>query len=339
MVPRWLLLLALALSLADVGEPKMDKAKAAGMFSSMMKKKPATAPPPPPPPGPPAATMAELFDAAIELGVNEELLDRAMEDAADPKAAIQQLLDDAQSGSGRTGDGKKVGPLGEGFKSRLPRGPVKATHKDDVGKPEAAKKGPRTPKPETVDWEPGVLPLTAENFDVSVASTRPVMVWIDTPMPPKGSAEQGAAEHREYIRALTRSFKSAAEMLEDDAKTAEKCSLATLVIDSTASKDLAMTLNVTHIPAIRLYRTGSQVEDVAQKIGGKPSAEEIFDYMKEHVTGKDKKGRVKMGEYYFDHKMFKAKMDEMGITNVKVGEDADGKIKIDTTGAEKKDEL
>ena len=35
------------------------------------------------------------------------------------------------------GDGKKVGPLGEGFKSRLPRGPVKATHKDDVGKPEA----------------------------------------------------------------------------------------------------------------------------------------------------------------------------------------------------------
>ena len=46
-----------------------------------------------------------------------------------------------------------------------------------------------------------------------------------------------------------------------------------------------------------------------------------------------------MGEYYFDHKMFKAKMDEMGITNVKVGEDADGKIKIDTTGAGKKDEL
>ena len=73
------------------------------------------------------------FDAAIELGVNEELLDRAMEEAADPKAAIQQLLDDAQSGSGRTGDGKKVGPLSEGFKSRLPRGPVKATHKVDVG--------------------------------------------------------------------------------------------------------------------------------------------------------------------------------------------------------------
>ena len=32
-------------------------------------------------------------------------------------AAIQLLLDDAQSGSGRTGDGKKVGPLGEGFKA------------------------------------------------------------------------------------------------------------------------------------------------------------------------------------------------------------------------------
>ena len=40
-------------------------------------------------------------------------------------------------------------------------------------------------------------------------------------------------------------------------------------------------------------------------------------------------------------KVIQSKMEELGITNVKVGEDEEGKIKIDTTGAGSagKDEL
>ena len=44
------------------------------------------------------------------------------------------------------------------------------------------------------------------------------------------------------------------------------------------------------------------------------------------VTGKDKLGRIKMGNHYFDVKQFQKKMDDLGIVNVNVGKDEEGKV-------------
>jgi hypothetical protein len=310
---RVALTLACLLALLSGCEPKkMSKDKAASMFSKMMKKKPAAATAT----ATAATTTGELFDEAQALGVNAELLDAAM-DSDDPKAALRGLIAKAEAG-GRTGDGSTIGKLGESFKEKLPK--------------EA--KGPRTPKPvETAAWEPGVLELTPENFRAAVASARPVLVWVTTPLPPPDAKDPESMERRAYFRSMSRTMADAARRLGKDAGTLEKCSLAQFLVDSTESKEFAMELNVTIVPSLKLYRSEHEAEDAVDKIGQKPDTDELFDYMKEHVTGKDKLGRVKMGNYYFDHKRFQSKMEELGITNVKVGEDEEGKIKIDTTGA------
>eukprot|EP01050_Picozoa_sp_SAG11_P007408 SAG11_NODE_617_length_8185_cov_6.989859_2_plen_99_part_00 len=48
-------------------------------------------------------------------------------------------------------------------------------------------------------------------------------------------------------------------------------------------------------------------------------AEILFDYIKEEVTGQDKQGRIKMGNYYFDSKMFNEKLSGLGFDGIDTG--------------------
>ena len=106
-------------------------------------------------------------------------------DSDDPKAMLVTLITEAET-TGRKGDGKKIGKLGNAAKDRMPR-----------GKSFEEPKGPRTPKPDTAEWEAGVLDLTTENFRLSVASPRPVLVWITTPVPPADAKDPESKERRE----------------------------------------------------------------------------------------------------------------------------------------------
>ena len=183
-------------ALLESGEPKkMEKGNAASMFSKMMKKKPAAAAA-----GgsgeeaaPVVKSTGELFDDATALGISAELLDEAM-DSDDPKAALRTMITQAET-TGRTGDGKKIGKLGKkGVADRIPRG---------KSFPDAEPKGPRTPKPDEAPWEAGVLDLTTENFRLSVASPRPVLVWITTPIPSADATDPESKERREYAVSYT----------------------------------------------------------------------------------------------------------------------------------------
>ena len=138
-------------------------------------------------------STGELFDDATALGISAELLDEAM-DSDDPKAALRTMITQAET-TGRTGDGKKIGKLGKkGVADRIPRG---------KSFPDAEPKGPRTPKPDEAPWEAGVLDLTTENFRLSVASPRPVLVWITTPIPSADATDPESKERREYAVSYT----------------------------------------------------------------------------------------------------------------------------------------
>lgn len=134
-----------------------------------------------------------------------------------------------------------------------------------------------------------------------------------------------------------------AKMLKKDEETKDKFKYAkidgTKLTNTTSGGLVAAELEIPGAPAIYWFKVKAKITEVKlREFGtGMESPDNMFDYMKEEISGHDKLGRVKMGNYYFDQKMFKEKLDGLGYGDIELGTDEEGKSFIDTSKMTKKE--